>query len=105
MQPVALTILKVSSTHVHKTVIDAKSDTGIFVKGKDELPNWIIATTSQHDNPEEGSVQAMTRDWEDSANSMFSFEPRPTQEDVFKNSKRETHVKNLPNFLLLQFQI
>ena len=84
MQPVMLTIIIMSSTHVHKTIVNTESGTCALVKGKDILPNWIIAAASQSDNPEEGSVQAIIRDWEDRANSMFSFEPGSTQEAVFK---------------------
>ena len=56
VQPLILTVTIVSSTHVHKTVVNAKSGTGAFIKGKDERPNWIITSASQHGNLEEGIV-------------------------------------------------
>ena len=59
MQPVTLTVTIVPSTHVHKIAVNTKSGTGTFVKGKDEIYNWILATASQDYNPEEGSVQAL----------------------------------------------
>ena len=59
MQPVVLTITKVSSNRMHKTVVNTKSGTCILIKGKDELPNWLIDSTSQHDNPDKGTVQVM----------------------------------------------
>ena len=62
MQPAMIIIAMMPNDHVHKSVVNTKSYIGTFIKGKDELPNLIIATTSQHDNSEEGSIQAMTRD-------------------------------------------
>ena len=46
MKPVILTIIIVSSNHVHKTAVNTKSGRGTFVKGKDELPNWFISSAS-----------------------------------------------------------
>ena len=39
MQQVVLTITIVSGTHVHKIVVNIKSGTGTFVKGKHALLN------------------------------------------------------------------
>ena len=75
MKPAILTTTIVSSNHVHKTVVNTKSGTCNFIKGKDELPNWLIASTSQHDNPDEGTVHSMIRDWKDGLNFMFIFAP------------------------------
>ena len=52
----------VSGTHVQKAVVNTKDGTVTFIKGKFALPNLIIAASSQHDNPEERSVQAMISD-------------------------------------------
>ena len=62
MQPVILTVIIVSITHVHKTVVNIKSGTATFIKGKYELPNWLIDSASQGDNPDEGTVHAIIRD-------------------------------------------
>ena len=61
MQLVILTIKIVCRNHVHKTVVNTKSVTGTFIKGKNELHNWLIASASQHENPDEGTVQATIR--------------------------------------------
>ena len=98
MQPVILTTTIVSSNHVHKTVVNTKSGTCNFIKGKDELPNWLIASASQHYNPDEGASQAMIRDCKDGLNCMFLFEPGSPQETKFKNPKCGTCLKNIPKF-------
>ena len=98
MQPVTLTIIIVSGTHLHKTVVNTKSVTGTYGKGKDELPNWIVSTASQRNNPEVGSVQSIIRNWDDGSNNMFSFAPGSPEEIIFKNSKRGTHIKKIPKF-------
>ena len=41
---VVLTAMIVSRNHVHKTVVNTKSGTGTFIKGKDELIYWFIAS-------------------------------------------------------------
>ena len=40
----------------------------------------------------------VTRNWDDGANDMFSFAPGSPEEITFKNSKRGTHIKNIPKF-------
>ena len=98
MKLVILTIIIVSRNHAHKTEVNAKSSIGTFIKGKDELPNCLIAFASKHNNPDEGTIQAMIRDCNDGSNCMFSFEPESSQEANFKISKSGTHEKNIPKF-------
>ena len=59
--PVMLVTMIVSGVHVHKTVVNTESGTGAFIKGVDLLPNWVIATGTQYDNPVEGRLQAMIK--------------------------------------------
>ena len=63
MQLAILTVKIVSSNHVCKTVINAKSVTGTCIKGIDELPQWLVAAASRCENPVEATDHAMTRDW------------------------------------------
>ena len=98
MKPVIIVITIVSSTYVQKTVVSTKIGTDTFIKGKDELPNWLIASASQCDNLDAGTVQSMTREWEDGLSCMFPFEPGSIQKANFKNSKREMHLKNMEKF-------
>ena len=98
MKPVILTMIIVSSNHAHKTAVNTKNGTDTFMKGKYELPNWLIVSSSNHDNPDEDTAQAMIRDWNDSSNCMFLFEPWSSQEAKFIVSKRGTHAKNMPKF-------
>ena len=46
MQPVILTVIIVYSDHVDKTVVNTKCGTGTWIKGKDEIPQWLIAAAS-----------------------------------------------------------
>ena len=75
MQPVIFAVTIVSIIHVHKKVVNTKSDTGTFIKGKGDLPNWLVVSTSQCDKPEKVTVCAMIRDWQEGLNYMFPFEP------------------------------
>lgn len=59
IQLVMLVMMIVSGAHLQKTVFNTKSGTGTCTKGKDELPNWIVAVANKHE-PEVGSVQHMT---------------------------------------------
>ena len=68
MQPVILTVTIMSSTHIHTTVVNTKSGIGTFNKDKDELSNWLIASVSQYDNLDEGTVHAIIKDWKDGLN-------------------------------------
>ena len=86
-------------------MVNTKSGTCSFIKGRDELPNWIIATDSQHDNSEEGSVQSLIRDWEDGTNCMFSIELGSPQEVVFKILNVGHILRTHRSFLPLQLQI
>lgn len=104
MQPVTLTITIVSGTHLHKTVVNTKSVTGTYVKGKDELPNWIVSTASQRNNPEVGSVQSIIRNWDDGSNNMFSFDPGSPEEIIFKILNEGHTLRRFRSFLLLQLQ-
>ena len=61
MYPVTLVMTIVSGVRAHETVVNAESDTGSFIKGVDSLPNWVIATSTQCDDPAESSVQAMIK--------------------------------------------
>ena len=87
-----------SSNHAHNTVVNAKSVTGTFIKGIDEIHKWLIATASRHEKLDEGIVHAMIRDWKDAANYVFPFAPESSQEGEFKNSKRGMFLKNTPKF-------
>ena len=104
MQSEILAVTIVSRTHVHKTVVSTKNCTGAFVKGKNELLNWVIATASKHDNTEEGSFQSMTRDCEDGSNSMFSFAPGSPQDVVLKILYVGHVLRTCRRFLSLQCQ-
>ena len=88
----------VSRTRVHEPVVNTENGTGAFIKGEDVLPNWVIATGTQCDNPAEGSVQAIVKNWEDGNNNVFSFQPDTKEEDIFKKSKRCAHIQNTPKF-------
>ena len=55
MKLVMFTIIIVSGINLHKTAVNTKSGTETCIKGKDELPNWIVAAAS-HYEPEVGSV-------------------------------------------------
>ena len=97
MNPVTLVTIIVSGAYVHKTVVNTENGTGAFVKGEDLLPNWVISTGTQCDNPAEGSVQDMIKNWEDGHNAVFSFQP-DTKEEVFKKSKICACIQNMPKF-------
>ena len=73
IQLVILTATIISSTHVHKKVFNTKSGTGTFIKGKDELPNYLIAFASHLDNPDEGTFYARIKDWKAGLNCIFPF--------------------------------
>ena len=98
MQPVVLTMTLVSSNHVHKTVVNAKSDMGTFIKEINELPKWHIASAARHENPDKGTVHDMIREWNDGVNHVFPFAPRSYQESEFWKSKRGIFLKSLPKF-------
>ena len=73
MHPVILATTIVSGVHVHKTIVNTENGTGTFVKGEDLLPNWVITTGTQCDNPAEGSVHEMIKNWEDGHDAAFYF--------------------------------
>ena len=75
MQPAILMLMIVSSAHVHKMVVDTKRGIGTYIKGKDELPNWLIASASQHDYPDERTTHNMTSDWKCGMDCMLPFVP------------------------------
>ena len=53
---VMLVMTIVSGACAHETVVNLQSGTGSFVKGVDLLLNWAIATSTQNDNPAQGSA-------------------------------------------------
>ena len=63
MQPVTLVIMIVSGMHARKTVVNTKSSTCAFIKGEDDLPNWVYETGTKFDDPAERSVQEMIKNW------------------------------------------
>ena len=72
MQQVTLATTIASATHLLKTAFNNKSGAGTHIKGKDELPNWIVTAATKHE-PELGSVQHMLRNWNDGANKYYHF--------------------------------
>ena len=51
MQLATLVIIIDSGMHVHITVVNTKSDLGAFVKGEDDLSNWVHKTSATFDVP------------------------------------------------------
>ena len=98
MQPIVLVIIIISGTHVHKTVVNTKNGAGIFVKGLDDLPNWVQKTSTKHDEPIAGSVQEMIRNWNDGSSQTFYFRPDSKEDTLFRKSKRCAYILNLPKF-------
>ena len=73
---------------MYKTVVNTENGTGTFVQGEDLLSNWVIDTGTQHDNPDEGSVQAIINSWEDSHNTVF-FSNQTQKKKKFSKSLKD----------------
>ena len=94
----------VSGNHVCNMVVNTNSSMGTFIKEIDELPKWLIATATRHDNPDKGIVHVMIRYWEEELNYFFPFAPGSSQESEFKSSKRWIFLKNLHYFCCSSFE-
>lgn len=61
MQLVILFIIIISNAHVHKTVLNTKSGTGAFIKGLNQLPEWLVWAAARCEEDLQNNVHEMIR--------------------------------------------
>ena len=78
-------MIAASANHLDKTVLCP--GIGSYVKGKNKLPEWLIAAAKRCPDVPPGSVAEMILNWDDGNNSIFKFKSDSQSASDFKASK------------------
>ena len=96
MQLVVLSVILASSNHLDKTVLCL--GVGSYIKRKNKLPEWLIATVKRYPEVPPGSVAEMILNWDDGNNTIFKFRSDSMSASDFKASKRGKWISQIPKF-------
>ena len=86
MQLVVLSVIVASANHLDKTVLCPGVES--YVKGKNKLPEWLIAAAKRCPEALPGSVAEIILNWDDGNNTIFKFKSDLKSTSDFKASKR-----------------
>ena len=78
--------------------MSTKVGTGTWIKGQDEIPQWLVYVASRYLDPGKGTFHTMIRNFNSVENSVFYFEKLSPQEVDFKLSKCGLFLQKLPKF-------
>ena len=86
MNLVILVIIVQSEYHWDKNVINPGK--GTWIKGINELPNWLIEIAERFTEPEPDSVAEIIQKWNDSNNNIFPFGSSSKEVFMFQGTER-----------------
>ena len=71
----------------------------MWIKGIDELPNWLVEIAAECGPLELGLVAEMTQKWSNSNNEIFSFSLLSEEAFAFQGTERVKWIKVIPEFM------
>ena len=86
MQPVVLSVIVALANNLDKTVLCP--GVGLYIKGKNKLPEWLIAAAKKCPEAPPSSVAEIILNWDDGNNTIFKFTSNSKSASDFKVSKR-----------------